>query len=84
MAEQAEKCAACDTGPVLSFQSCTMSGCGRALHGWLMCDKVWMPHDNVYFCMESCLQKHNLNIVQEFESIPRRRTGRTTARRSCR
>ena len=65
-----EMCAACGAGPVSSFHYCTASACKKAVHGSIICDKVWEPTEMVYFCSQACIEQHNIEIVRTFESVP--------------
>lgn len=33
--------------------------CKADLHSYIVCEAVWMPLDNAYFCSSSCIRNHN-------------------------
>lgn len=61
------KCGGCgepilrgDGEPHLSpSHSCVF--CQKKMHSYLMCDAVWMPVENQYFCAASCIRQFNKN-----------------------
>ena len=40
--------------------------CGSPLHSWIMCEKVWMPTENKYFCGKRCVIAYNERKEKEY------------------
>ena len=57
-------CAACNK-PCGTAHECI--SCGKPVHSIVLCDSVWMPGENRYFCGKECVVAHNQKKVEEFD-----------------
>lgn len=54
---------------------CKLPACGKDLHSYVLCEKVWMPLEGIYFCTEVCLAKYNNGVAAgdlQGTAVPRR------------
>lgn len=39
--------------------------CLRDLHSFIVCDSIWMPIENAYFCSSECIKSMNSSVLHE-------------------
>ena len=40
------------------------------MHGWVNCERVWMPESGDYFCSKACLKVFNEKPAEVYDAIP--------------
>lgn len=77
MAEPDQSICPCCNEPIMSgIHACKT--CKVDVHSHILCTRVWMPQDSMYFCSKACIEKHNgSDEVADCDKVPLRRRPHT-------